>query len=154
MEASPWLAQHGFDLIQAACVVGSLLFAAYTFQKGEKAQRIANLIAIKQEYSDVWRALYDHPELGRVLEKSVDLDKHPVTRQEWLFVKMLVLHLDTVRRAKNIDMFVKLQGLRMDVREFFNLPIPKTVWDNLKKFHDDDFTKFVESCLLPASPAY
>jgi hypothetical protein len=149
MEVSAWFAQHGFDLIQAVCVVGTLLFAAYTFRKGEKAQRIANLIAIKQEYSDVWRTMYDHPELSRVLEKSVDLDKHPVTTQEWLFVKMLVLHLDTVRRAKKIDVFVKLQGLQMDIREFFSLPIPKTVWDSLKVFHDDDFTTFVESCLNP-----
>ena len=143
---SVWFAQHGFDLIQAALPAGGLLFAGYTFQKGEKAQRIANLIAIKQEHSDLWRVIYDHPELSRVLEKSVDLEKHPVTTQEWHFVKMLVLHLDTVRRAKNIDMFVKLQGLRMEVREFFNLPIPKSVWNSLKTFHDDDFTRFVESC--------
>ena len=122
------------------------LFAAYTFHKDEKATRISNLIAIKQEYSDVWQVMFDHPELSRVLEKDVNLDKQPVTTQEWLFVKMLVLHLDTVRRAKNIGMFVKLQGLKVDVQEFFALPIPKAVWKNVKKFHNDDFTAFVESC--------
>ena len=46
MGASQWFVEHWFDLAQAVSVVGSLLFAAYTFRKDEMARRIANLIAI------------------------------------------------------------------------------------------------------------
>jgi hypothetical protein len=151
MGVSQWFAQHGFDLIQAVGVVGSLLFAAYTFQKNEKALRISNLLAIQQEYYDVWQAMYDRPGLARVLEKGVDLNKHPVTTREWLFVKMLILHLANIRRAMNMGMFVKLQGLQKDIQEFFALPIPKAVWEKMKAFQDDEFVAFVESCLNPLS---
>jgi hypothetical protein len=149
MGVSPWLAQHGFDLIQAVCVVGTLLFAAYTFQKNEKALRISNLLAIQQEYCDIWQAMYDRPELARVLDKGVNLDKQPINTREWLFVKMLILHLANIRRAMNIGMFVKLQGLQKDIEEFFSLPIPKTVWEKMKPFQDDEFVNFIESCLNP-----
>ena len=149
MGVSQWFAQHGFDLIQAVCVVGTLLFAAYTFQKNEKALQISNLLAIQQEYCDVWQAMYDRPELARVLEKGVDLNKHPVTTREWLFVKMLILHLGNIRQAMNTGMFVKLQGLQKDVQEFFVLPIPKAVWERMRPFQDDEFVAFVESCLNP-----
>jgi hypothetical protein len=147
MEASQWFAEHGFDLIQAICVVGSLLFAAYTFHKDEKSRRIANLLAIQQEYCDVWQALYDQPELARVLEKHVDLDKHPVTVQERLFVKMLILHLDNVRRIMNIGMMVNLPGLQKDVRDFFALPIPQEVWKQMKPYQDDAFVALIEAAV-------
>jgi hypothetical protein len=51
----------------------------------------------------------------------------------------------------NTGIFVKLQGLEMDIREFFILPIPKTVWESLKMFQDAEFTAFVESCLCLAA---
>jgi hypothetical protein len=148
MGVSQWFAEHGFDLIQAVCVVGSLLFAAYTFHKDEKSRRIANLLAIQQEYCDIWQALYDRPELARVLQQDADLNTHPVTVQEWLFVKMLILHLDNVRRAMETDVFVNLSGLKRDVEEFFALPIPKATWQRLKPFQDRRFVEFIEESRL------
>jgi hypothetical protein len=151
MGVSQWFAENWFNLIQTVTVVGSLLLAAYTFHKDEKARRIANLIAIQQEYCGIWQTLYDHPELARVLEKRLDLTKHPVTTQEWLFVKMLILHLDNVRRANNIGMFVKLQGMQKDIQEFFSLPIPKAVWQRIKAFQNSDFVTFIENSLQSVS---
>lgn len=148
---SQWFTEHGFDLVQSVCVVGSLLFAAYTFHKSEKALRISNLIAIKQEYRDVWQALYDRPELARILEKQVNLDKNPISTREWLLVKMLILHLDTVHRAKKVGTFVTLEGLQKDMREFFALPIPKAVWEEMKPFQDNEFKVFVELSTCPAT---
>jgi hypothetical protein len=144
MEVSHWLTEHGFDLIQAVCVVGSLLFAAYTFKKTEKALRISNLLTIQQEYCGIWQALYDRPELARVLENAVDLDTHPVTIREWVFVKMLILHLDNVRRAIDIGTFVNLPGLKKDVQEFFALPIPKAVWQKLRPFQENALAALIE----------
>jgi hypothetical protein len=43
--------------------------------------------------------------------------------------------------------FVKIQGLQKDIRDFFMLPIPKAVWEKIKPFQDGDFIVFVESCL-------
>jgi hypothetical protein len=74
----------------------------------------------------------------------VDLDELPVTTREWVFVKMLILHLDNVRRAMNVGMFVKLQGLQKDIQEFFALPIPKAVWKRLRPFQEEGLVALIE----------
>lgn len=147
MEAWQWIGRFWFELIQSAGIVGSLLFSAYTTRKDERARRVANLMTVNDEYRHIWRELYDRPRLSRVLKRDVDLSREPISDEEWLFVKMLILHLDTVRRAMKARMFVKIEGLRQDVRELFALPIPKAVWDKIKPFQDRDFVAFIEGCL-------
>lgn len=146
MEVSRWIGEHWFDLVQSVGIVASLLFSAYTTHKDERARRIGNVIAVNEEYQHIWRELYSQPKLARVLKQNVDLSKEPVSEEEWLFVKMLILHLDTVRRAMKARMFVKIEGLREDVRELFTLPIPKAVWKKIMPFQDQDFVAFVEDC--------
>ena len=85
--------------------------------------------------------------MSRVLQKDVDLKSKPVTDQEWLFVKMLILHLDTVRRAMNAGLFVEIKGLESDVREFFSLPVPQAVWHTVKPLQNKDFAAFIDSAL-------
>jgi len=147
MEASQWIGQHWFDLVQSAGIIASLLFSAYTIRKDERARRIGNLIAVNEDYRHIWREFYDRPELSRVLKRDADLNKEPISAEEWLFVKMLILHLDTVRRAMKARMFVKIEGLQQDVRELFALPIPKAVWEKIKSFQDADFVSFIEMAL-------
>jgi hypothetical protein len=148
MEA--WLTEHWFDLFQTAGIVGGLLFSAYTTHQDEKARRIENVIAINEQYGRIWRELYEQPRLSRVLKKDVNLTKEPISEEEWRFVKMLILHLDTVRRAMKARMLVKIEGMQDDIRQFFSLPIPKAVWERIKPFQDRDFVKFIDSCVRVA----
>jgi len=120
------------------------VFTAHTIRKDERARKIGNLIAVNQQYSDIWREIYDRPELARVLGKDADLKKQPVSDQEQFFVKMLIQHLQTVHWAMKMGVFVRIQGLQKDVREFFALPIPKAVWENIKPFQDSNFVRFIE----------
>ena len=138
------MTEHWFDVFQTTGVVGGLIFTAHTLRKDERARQISNLIAINQQYREIWKELYEKPTLSRVLKQTVDLDKTPVSDEERLFVKLLILHLDTVYRATKAGMFVKLEGLKTDVRGFFALPIPKGVWQVLRDFQDDEFVSFVE----------
>jgi hypothetical protein len=144
MEGLQWIGDHWFDLLQTVGIVGGLLFTAYTIRQDDRSRKIANLIAIKQQYREIWQELYDRPQLGRVLEKAVDLTAQPISIEERLFVKLLILHLDSVHRAMKADMFVSLEGLQMDVREFFSSPIPKAVWEKMRPLQDVDFVRFVE----------
>lgn len=144
MAVTAWLAGNWFDLLQTVGIVGSLLFTAYTVRRDEKARKVGNLIAIKQEHREIWKDLYDNPELTRVLEKRVDLDKKPISDAESLFVRSLILHLSTVFRAMRENMFVPLEGLGGDIREFFSLPIPREVWKKYRRFQNGDFVRFVE----------
>jgi plasmid maintenance system killer protein len=147
MGVSTWVAQHWLDLAQTVGIVGGLLFSAYVTWKDERARRVGNSIAITEQYRQIWKELYERAELSRVLAKDADVQKQPVSNQEELFVKTLVLHLGTVYRAMKHSEFVELEGLRKDVREFFSLPIPGAVWQLIKSFQDREFVKFVEASL-------
>ena len=147
MEVQLWIGEHWFDLLQTVGIVGGLLLTAYMAWRDERARQIGNLISINQQYIYIWQPLYDRPELSRVLKKDVNLNKEPLSEVECRFVKTLIVHLDTVRRASEAGMFVKIQALQNDVRDFFTLPIPRAVWDKIKPFQDEDFTQFIESAL-------
>jgi hypothetical protein len=147
MEASQWIGGHWFDLLQSAGIIGGLLFAAHTLRKDERARAISNTIAINEQYSRIWHEFYERPALARILKKDADVNRQPVSGEEALFVKTLILHLDTVRRAMTAGIFTEIQGLRKDTRDFFTLPIPKAVWEKITPFQDKDFVAFVESAL-------
>ena len=145
MEA--WLAENWFDLAQTVGIIGGLLFTAHAIRRDERARAITNTIAVNEQYSQIWHEFYERPELARILEKNADLNQKPVSNDEALFVKTLLLHLDVVRRTMKAGIFVKIQGLQKDIRDFLTLPIPNAVWNKIKPFQDRDFVAFVESCL-------
>ena len=99
MEVLHWLAEYWFDLTQTVGIIGGLVFAAHTLRKDERARTVSNTIAINEQYSRIWHEFYERPVLARIQKKDVDLNRHPVSDEEALFVKTLILHLDTVRRA-------------------------------------------------------
>ena len=142
-----WLSEHWLDLIQSGGIVASLLLAAHTVRKDERARRIGNSIAISEQYQQIWKEIYEHPELTRVLNEQDDLEAKPVSPQEEMLVNMLILHLGTVYRAMKEGMFVELEGLQKDIRRFFALPIPKAVWIKTKLLQNLDFAAFIESSL-------
>jgi hypothetical protein len=146
MGVSPWITGHWFDLIQTIGIVGSLLFAAYAALREERATKIATLFAANEQYREIWQELYDNPRLSRVLKTNVNLDKESISEEEALFVNLLILHLGTVYRATKSGMFVRLQGLRRDIQEFFSLPIPKAIWEKTKPFQNADFVAFIGKC--------
>ena len=146
MGLSAWIAAHWFELVETVGIIGGLLFTAYTTQKDERERRIGNLIAVNEQHRQIWKEMYDRPQLSRILKKDVNLKKESITEEEELFVNMLILHLGTVYRAMKEGMFVKLEGVQKDVQEFFALPIPKAVWERAKSFQDKDFVEFIGKC--------
>lgn len=116
-------------------------------RKDERARKIGNLIAVKQQYREIWEKLYDHPKFFRILKSEVDLKRQPITEEERLLVKFIIFNLDTIYRSMKSGVFVHLEGLQKDVREFYSLPIPKAVWEKIKPYQDAEFVRFVENAL-------
>jgi hypothetical protein len=144
MILTDWLALHWFDLLQAMGIVGGLFFAGWSLHLNAQTQRAANLLTLTVQHRDIWKMLYEQPKLARVLEPKLDLFKHPVTDDEARFVSFLILHLNASYQAIKADVLLKAEGLTADVQEFFALPIPKNVWQKMRKFYDADFVAFVE----------
>jgi|ERR1017187_2906104 hypothetical protein len=141
-----WSAANWYSLLEAAGIIGSLIFTAVSFRTDTKARRIGNLLKLTEQQRDIWGELLHRPELSRVLDPQPDLQAKPITQQEELFVGFLILHLNSAYQAIHDGMFASPEGLKTDVREFFSCPIPKAIWEKLKVFQNQKFAAFVESC--------
>jgi hypothetical protein len=140
-----WLAENWVNLLNVAGVAG-LFFTAYSLHSDNKTRRIANLVSLTEGHRDIWKQMFTHPQLGRVLDPSADTDGKPMTREEEIFVNLVIQHLNVVFHAMRDELTVKPEGLRRDVWWFFSLPIPQAVWGRLKVLQNDKFVAFVEAC--------
>ena len=142
-----WIAQNWFDLLQSVGIAGSLLFTGFSLRIDTRVRRVQNLLTLTRQHREIWVMLYSRPELSRILEKAPDLQTHPISGDEELFVKFLIFHLSNTHRAMVAGFFIGPERLRDDIHGFFSLPIPRAVWDRIRPLQDSDFVEFVESCL-------
>lgn len=147
MGIGEWLAQNWFDLITNIGTIGGLFFAAFSIYEDVKARRVANLLTLTQNHRELMKVFYRDTDLARVLDASASVSKQPITLAENAYVTVMIQHLSGVYRAMRTDLTIKPEAMRLDVRAFFLLPLPKTVWERTKEFQDRDFAAFVDSCL-------
>ncbi len=141
-----WITRNWFDILSAVGIIGSLLFTAVSLRSETKTRRIANLLTITVNHRELWKDFSNRPGLSRVLEAAPALKKRGVTREEEIFVNMVILHLSSVYHATKDELVIKLEGLRRDVWWFFSLPIPQAIWEKTKILQNDKFVEFVEKC--------
>lgn len=146
MEFWAWLDQNSFTLLQSIGIVGGLLFTAFSMRSEDKTRRISNLLLVTQNHRDIWQEVFRRPDLQRVLDEGANLEETPISREERIFVNLVILHLNSVFHAMKDKLVLKPEGLQKDVGSFFSLPIPQAVWSEMKLLHEDDFVAFVESC--------
>jgi hypothetical protein len=147
MEVLGWMEIHWFDLLQTASIVVGLFATAQSIRGETRERRIQNLFTLTEAHRDLWTELYDKPELARVLKDDVDLRKEPTQRSEELFVHLLILHLGTWFKARNLGSDLDDEAVSADIKQFFSHPIPRAVWQKLKPFQNRDFVAFVDSSI-------
>jgi hypothetical protein len=145
-----WLAEHWFEAMEAVGIVAALVYHAHVMSWEKRSTRVSNLVALTREHRQLWTELYRRPELARVLDAGADLQRAPVTPDEALFVKLLIQQLHAAYQAMRQKVFIEVEGMRADVRAFFALPIPRTLWPELRPLQNRDFVSFVDSCLSPS----
>ena len=143
-----WVAEHWFDLLSAVGIIGGLLFTAVSLRSETKTRRIENLLTLTENHRELWSRLFEDHNLDRVMDAAPDLSKRPLSREESIFVNLVIQHLNGAYEALKTGLTIKPEGLREDVGEFFLLPIPRMIWERIKGLQNDDFVEFVEECLV------
>ena len=141
-----WTAIHGIDLLQSIGILAGLLFTGYNIRADSRERKVQSVFALTAAHREIWSKVYEHPHLMRVL-RHAEAEPIPVSADEEMFVHLLILHLAASYLARKLGMYFQEDGLRLDIREFFSLPVPKAVWEKSKVYQDDDFVRFVESCM-------
>lgn len=144
MEGLRWIAENWFTALSAVGIVGGLFFTAASLRSETKTRRIANQLTMTANHRDVWKELFEHRELARVVDPKAEVARQSPTPVEQAFVIMVILHLSSVYEALKDELVIRQHGLRRDVAAFFSLPIPKAVWEKTKLLQNEDFVAFVE----------
>ena len=82
-----------------------------------------------------------------MLDPAADLMSKPVTVEEERFVIMVIHHTNTAYYAMHDELLMKLEGSRLDIGQFFSLPVPKAVWTKTKLLQNQAFAAFIDSSL-------
>lgn len=146
-EIMHWFAERGKDTLETLALIAGLFFTAASFRADSKERKISNLMSLASSHRDLWLEMNNKPELTRVLKKSLDLKKHPISIIEQRFVHLLITQLAVSYAAQQAGVLPDMKGLEKDIRAFFALPIPGHVWKWSREFQDPAFVEFVQKCL-------
>lgn len=136
---------HWFDLLQTTRIVVGLFATVHTIRANTRERKIDNLFAITSAHRDLWTQFYQRKELQRVTSMFVDLESQPITIAERRFVIDLILHLRASYRARRFGLEFNQNMLAADIRQFFNRPIPRAVWEMVRQYQERDFVQFLEA---------
>jgi hypothetical protein len=145
----PWLEQNWLNFVQSAGIILGLLLTAFTIRRDTKARRATDLLTLAQHHREIWGELHRRPELQRILAECVDLIVAPITPAEEEFLNTVFVHYYTGWLLTKTGVFTMIpkRASVADIRSFFSLPIPKSMWQQTKQNRDPKFVSFVEKCL-------
>jgi hypothetical protein len=141
-----WGSDNWFSIVQTLGIVLGLLFTAASFCKDGQARQLSNLLAMAERHRSLWSELQKCPELSRILKKKVDLSNAP-TLAEREFLNLIIIHFETGWRVAKTTDREELKNFKIDVGEFFSLPLPRAVWEMTKTSHNPQFAGFVEQAI-------
>jgi hypothetical protein len=148
MEIIQWVTDHALGVIEAIGIIASLSFTAVSLRKDADSRRISNLLSLTKAHREIWGQIYQRSDLTRILDPKADIERNPVTNEEAVFVTFLIFHLNACFQAMRQKMFITPEALAEDIRWFFSLPVPYTIWKRSKNFQDKEFARFMQACLF------
>ncbi len=142
-----WTSDHIFDLISAVGIIAGLAFTSASLCEDIRSRRLSNLMRLTEQHRDIWEESQTNPKLARIRDPKADLYTKPVTPEETQFVMLLMFHLHCWYQAIQNGEVNVLEGLEMDVENFFSRPVSRHVWEERKVFFDRAFRNFVDGIL-------
>jgi hypothetical protein len=142
-----WFRDNWFPVLQTIGIVGGLVFTGISIRQATSARKASDLLALTEQHRELWNQIYTRPGLERVDAKSVDLLANPITVAEERFLNEVIVHFQLGWQLARRGSLLSLETMRADAGTFFNLPLPKAVWQNTRGARDPEFVQFIEESL-------
>jgi len=142
-----WIQNNWAAFFGAVCGIGSLWFTGAYFREDSKNRLVSNLLAIEERNRALWGEAQQRSDLKRIFSDKADVLEQPISTEEDVFLKRVVLRFETGWRIERVLNRGEMDLLARDVGEFFRLPIPRAAWEKTKAFRNPRFVQFVERAM-------
>lgn len=112
-----------------------------------KAKETENLLKLAEQHRALWESMAQRNELDRILRQDVDIISQPITAAEEESINLAMVLFRTTWSISTAGGIVTPKELAADVRHFFSLPLPRTIWEKTKEFRNPEFVRFVDRAL-------
>lgn len=140
------------NIIQSVAILITLYYTYAQLKRTDQTNRSVYSLEITTSHREIWKLMFENPQLSRILEPKPDLENQPITPQERLFVLFVTNHLLSVFQAKIQNLFKIQNNFQSDMVTFFLLPIPNRVWQDIKKYQVPEFVIFIDALLENKNP--
>jgi hypothetical protein len=144
---SSWVDGNWFNVIQTVGIIGSLWLATGAANRDARAKEIENLLSLSEHHRELWQAIPQRKDLERVLQTDANVRLAPPTVAESEFLNLVIVHFQTGWWIARAGGMTTLKEMKVDVRGFFSLPLPRVVWEKTKALRNQRFVSFVQRAL-------
>src|SRR5271169_3903503 len=128
-----WIHDNWVSFVQSAGIVGGLCFNAISIRQATQARKVSDLLTLNEQHQNHWQEMYANPNLSRVLAKEVDFIEKPLTLAEERYLNESIVRFTTGWQVARSGALFTVNDMRLDAGTFFQLPLPKKVWEESKK---------------------
>ncbi|MEO1262045.1 MAG: hypothetical protein AAFZ15_24790 [Bacteroidota bacterium] len=142
-----FLLKNWFDLLQSAFIMGGFVLSCLAVRRDTRSRKLGHLIHLNQSHREIWGKTYSNPELLRIRKSDIDLDEEPITEAERRMATEVIMHIFAVYEAIRNGQLDRGE-MEKDISDYLNLPIPNTVWQKVKVYHNKRFVNYIDELLL------
>jgi hypothetical protein len=140
-----WFEQNWFSLIQTIGILSGFLLAARSLALDRGIRKTEILMQLTESHREIWEGFLDDANLEATLNPYRKIETHPISFAEKRFVTSVLLHMAMVHRASLHGVFEPWQGLKLDIYEFLQLPVPQEVFRTIRPYQEQAFLDFIDS---------
>lgn len=128
-----------------------LYYVIKTFKYSNKLAKVNFITQLTQNHRDIWARISADKLQERIT--NVNGDPNTLTRAEKTHILNVILHIKTSYEA-HIAHVKKLNAEEIhDIGSFLNYPLANRTWNEVKRWHEKRFVKFIEKAKYKANPA-
>lgn len=141
-----WLHGDWFSLIQTVGIIAGLLFTGASFREEAKNSEVKNILEMERQHRELWKDAHEREDLKRIFDEKADLGV-PLSTAEKVFLNVVIVHFQTGWQMAMAGTVLSRETLAIDIKGFFSLPLPRSVWEETKGTRNPRFVRFVERAL-------
>jgi len=141
-----FLTENWFNVVQTVFLILGFGLAAKSYSDDNKSRKVGHLLKLGRHYQKIKDALIERPELKNVFKKK-PTGGTTVSPTERYYIQQTIMHIYTVYMAIQLGQLESFKGIEDDIKRYLKLPLPKKVWNEVKKFQDGEFVAYIDALL-------